>query len=110
MLLFTFPSWLIQRSVWAVVVFAAILIVWALVNLWLNKMPVSAQSAREPGIFAGLLWLIFVLYEQQMQSVPSIVTGFRLDLIILVPVLYILTVFSVWSMLLHTRKWLMRRL
>jgi hypothetical protein len=109
MLLFTFPSWLIQKSVWAVVIFAAILIVWALINLWLNKTPISAQSAREPGIFAGLLWLIFVLYEQQMQSVPSIATGFRLDLIVLVPVLYILTVFSVGSMLVLTRKWLMSR-
>ncbi len=109
MLLFTFPSWLIQKSVWAVVAFAAMLIIWALINLWLNKAPVSAQSAREPGIFTGLLWLIFVLYEQQMQFVAAIASGFRLDLIVLVPVLYILTVFSVWSLIVQTRKGLMSR-
>ena len=105
MLLFTFPSWLIQQSVWIAVGVGMLLIVWALFNLVVNKTPISLQSAREPGIFTGLLWLIFVLYEQQMLSLPAIATGFRLDLIVLVPVLYILTAFALWTLFAQTRKW-----
>ena len=105
MLLFTFPSWLIQQSVWIALGFAALLIVWAMLNLMLNKQTLSAQSAREPGIFVGLLWVIFVFYEQQMLSLPAIATGFRLDLIVLVPVLYILTAFALWTLFAQTRTW-----
>jgi hypothetical protein len=105
MLLFTFPSWLIQQSVWIAVGVGALLIAWAVFNLVANKSALSLQSAREPGIFTGLLWLIFVLYEQQMLSLPDIATGFRLDLIVLVPVLYILTAFAVWTLWAQTRKW-----
>ncbi len=105
MLLFTFPSWLITQSVWIPLGFAALLITWAAANLALAQQPLSAQSAREPGIFTGLLWVIFVFYEQQMLSLPAIATGFRLDLIVLVPVLYILTAFAFWTLIAQTRAW-----
>jgi len=59
---------------------------------------------REAPVFAGLLWLIFGFYEMQMRAAmvsvgkPNEVTSFfRLDLIILVPILYLMTAAAVYS-------------
>ena len=61
---------------------------------------------RKAPVFAGLLWLIFGFYEQQFQAVmvgpPSGNTHiaaplFRLDLIVLTPILYLMTAFALWA-------------
>ena len=98
MQLFTFPSWLISQFSWFTMGIGAFLIIWAMLILLLNKNTLSTQSAREPGIFVGLLWIIFVLYEKQMLALPAAASVFRLDLIVLVPVLYALTAFALWTL------------
>ena len=55
---------------------------------------------REAPVFAGLLWLIFNLYELQVAatSAPNSPGGtLRMDLIILVPILYVLTLAAIFS-------------
>ena len=55
---------------------------------------------REATVFAGLLWLIFNLYELQLAAIfaQNQVTGtLRMDLIILVPILYVLTLAAMLS-------------
>ena len=64
---------------------------------------------REAPVFAGLLWLIFNLYELQIAATfPQKLAGgtLRMDLIILVPILYVLTlaaIFSIRAQLLNKR-------
>ena len=55
---------------------------------------------REAPVFAGLLWLIFNLYELQLAATLArnlAGTTLRMDLIILVPILYVLTVAAIVS-------------
>ena len=55
---------------------------------------------REAPVFAGLLWLIFSAFEWQMSAIAAKTEGGfpRLDLIVLVPILYVLTVAAVLSL------------
>ena len=55
---------------------------------------------RRAPVFAGLLWLIFNGYELQMLAIAAKTeVGFlRLDLIVLVPILYVLTAAAVLSL------------
>ena len=55
---------------------------------------------REAPVFAGLLWLIFNLYELQLavtlaQNLSP--ETLRMDLIVLVPILYVLTIAAIFS-------------
>lgn len=55
---------------------------------------------REAPVFAGLLWLIFNLYELQFAAISAQMPGsstLRMDLIILVPILYVLTIAAMAS-------------
>lgn len=59
---------------------------------------------REAPVFAGLLWLIFGFYEMQMRAAMTSVSKsgevmnfFRIDLIILVPILYLMTAAAIYS-------------
>ena len=61
---------------------------------------------REAAVLAGLLWLIFNFYELQFAAVLTqnkVESTLRMDLIILVPILYALTAAAVVSMLAHLR-------
>ncbi len=66
---------------------------------------------REPLVFVGLLWLIYGFYERQMAAVvglkagTNVTTGLanlslgsRFDLIILVPILYVMTAVALYSL------------
>ena len=56
---------------------------------------------REAPVLAGLLWLIFNLYELQLAAILSqnrVDSMLRMDLIILVPILYVLTLAAFFSM------------
>ncbi|MBL8525201.1 MAG: hypothetical protein JNN20_16040 [Betaproteobacteria bacterium] len=48
---------------------------------------------REPAVFAGILWLIFNAYELQVSAIAakSGDTMLRIDLMVLVPILYVMT-------------------
>lgn len=88
---------------------AALMAVQAAVNLRAG-VPFDKAFFRQAPVFAGLLWLIFGFYEQQFQAVmaaPLSVNAtvnvstplFRLDLIVLTPILYLLTLFALWTIL-----------
>ncbi len=70
--------------------------------------PFGQQFFREAAVFAGFLWLIFGFYELQVAAAlttPAANAGkakavtelFRLDLVVLVPILYLLTAFAIWA-------------
>lgn len=56
---------------------------------------------REAAVFAGILWLIFNAFELQMSAIAAQSgkgTFLRLDLMVLVPILYVLTAAGVYSL------------
>ena len=56
---------------------------------------------REAPVFAGLLWVIFNLYELQFAATfqqKLAGSSLRMDLIILVPILYVLTLAAMLSL------------
>ncbi len=66
---------------------------------------------REAAVFSGFLWLIFGFYEMQMLAAmeqAGQASGpknfFRIDLVILVPVLYLMTVAAVYSIVKQMRN------
>lgn len=67
---------------------------------WRRRTLFEREFFRQAPVFAGLLWLIFNLYELQFAatSVPGMDGGtLRMDLIVLVPILYVLTLAAVLS-------------
>ena len=61
---------------------------------WCKGAPFGRDFFREAPVLAGLLWLIFNLYELQLAAVLTqnrVDSMLRMDLIILVPILYVLT-------------------
>ncbi len=57
---------------------------------------------RQPAVLAGLLWLLFNLYELQVVAVFSQQAGpgrslFRIDLLVLAPILYTLSALALYQ-------------
>jgi hypothetical protein len=85
--------------------YAGVLIAVALIGVqaWLSQRKDSLFVRgffREAAVFAGLLWLIFNLYELQFAATlakNSTGGALRMDLIVLVPILYVLTVAAIFS-------------
>lgn len=85
--------------------YAGILIALILIGsqVWLSarkRVPFDRNFFREAPVFAGLLWAIFNLYELQIAATSNQNPGsgsLRMDLIILVPILYVLTVAALVS-------------
>jgi hypothetical protein len=69
---------------------------------WISEGQAASRDVfRRPGVFAGLLWCIFNFYELQLLAVFS-ASGqtnslFRLDLIVLTPLLYALSAYAAFS-------------
>ncbi len=60
---------------------------------------------RQAPVFAGLLWLIFNGFEAQMVVLAGKSGGLlRIDLMVLVPILYVLTAAAVYSIAQQWRK------
>ena len=93
------PARLIQHWPYAGVVIAAILIVLQVALTMCARKPFDGGFFREATVFAGLLWLIFNAFELQMAAIAlkNGGTNLRLDLIVLVPILYVLTLASIIS-------------
>ena len=94
--------------------YAGILIAVALIGMqawfsWREGKLLERDFFRKAPVLAGLLWLIFNLYELQQAAVLAKVQAsgtLRMDLIILVPFLYVLTFAAIWSIrtqLMHNR-------
>ena len=68
---------------------------------WRKGAPFGRDFFREAPVLAGLLWLIFNLYELQLTAVLTqnrVDSMLRMDLIILVPILYVLTLAAFFSL------------
>jgi hypothetical protein len=61
----------------------------------------SRHWLRRATVFAGLLWVIFTFYEWQMSALMAQTASpmLRLDLMVLTPVLYALTVYAVYTLI-----------
>jgi hypothetical protein len=72
-------------------------------QVWLSRLRgdlFKRHFFREAPVFAGILWLIFNLYELQMAAIflrNQVAGTLRMDLIILVPILYVLTIAAIAS-------------
>lgn len=93
------PAKLIAVWPYAGIAFAAILIA---AQLWLHLRdgrPFNLQFFREPAVFAGVLWLVFNAYERQLLAIATKEGGIflRIDLMVLVPILYVMTAMGLLS-------------
>ncbi|MEO8103561.1 MAG: hypothetical protein ABI790_13620 [Betaproteobacteria bacterium] len=91
------PAKLIALWPYAGVAIAGVLIATQAWLTWRARAAFTTGFFREAPVFAGLLWLIFNAFELQMSAVFAPATKsdsaiLRLDLIVLVPILYVLTV------------------
>ena len=94
------PAKLIAAWPYAGFLIAALLIGVQAAFSWRNGALFERKFFREATVFAGLLWLIFNLYELQFAAtLAQKLTGssLRMDLIILVPILYVLTLAAMLS-------------
>ena len=103
-LIFFGPAVLIAHWPYAGVVIAIILIATqTLLNARAGRR-FDRAFFREAAVFAGLLWLIFGFYEMQIMAamvnagrVGEPLNFFRIDLIILIPILYLMTLAAILS-------------
>ena len=75
------------------------------VGLWLlGKRRMERQFFRMAPVFGGLLWIIFAMYELQMQAVTKVAAlTIRLDLLVLTPILYVFTLVALVSLVQQLR-------
>lgn len=77
-------------------VFAGALIVVQLVLNARASAGFGIRFFRLPAVFAGVIWAIYGLYEPQVRAAfPD--AGIRIDLLVLVPILYVFTALALWS-------------
>jgi hypothetical protein len=56
---------------------------------------------RRPALFAAAIWVVYALYELQVQAtMPT--ANIRIDLLVLAPILYVFTAVAVWWI---AREW-----
>lgn len=98
--LFFGPAKLIALWPYAGVTVGAALIVAQAWLSWRARKAFDLGFFREAPVFAGLLWLIFNGFELQMSAIAAKTAGgfLRLDLIVLVPILYVLTAVALLSL------------
>ncbi len=73
---------------------------------WRKAALFQRNFFREAAVLAGLLWLIFNLYELQVSAILAKSNSggtLRMDLIILIPILYALTAAGVISIIAQLR-------
>lgn len=87
------------------VIGAILLAIQAVLHLRAGR-PLNRDFFREAPALAGLLWLIFGFYERQVTALKVLPgeagTPFRIDLLVLTPILYVLTVAALLSI---ARQW-----
>ncbi len=73
---------------------------------WRRGVLFERQYFREAPVLGGLLWLIFNLYELQLAATLLKGQGantVRMDLVFLVPILYVMTLAAVWAIVSQLR-------
>jgi hypothetical protein len=79
-----------------------------------RRAPFDRNFFREATVFAGLLWVLYGFYEMQVAAAMTTAAAnagtakrvselFRLDLIVLVPILYLMSAFAVGSIVRQLR-------
>lgn len=96
--LFFGPAKLIAHWHYAGVFIGSTLIVGQLVLALRARRPLNISFFRAAPVFAGLLWWIFNAYELQISAVGA-GAALRIDLVVLVPILYVLTIAAVVTIL-----------
>jgi len=95
------PARLIAIWPYAGVAIAAALIASQAILTWRAGKPFGFGFFREAAVFTGLLWLIFNAFELQMSAIAT-QSGkgafFRMDLVVLVPILYVLSIAAAISL------------
>lgn len=94
-------------AIWplAGVAIATLLIACQLVLTHRGGEPLDLRFFRKAPVFAGLLWLIFNGFEAQMAVLAGKSGGLlRIDLMVLVPILYVLTATAIYSIAHQWRK------
>lgn len=103
--LFFGPSKLLALWPLAGVAVAALLVACQVVLTLRSGRPFDRSFFRQAPVFAGLLWLIFNGFEAQMVVLAGKSGGLlRIDLMVLVPILYVLTAAAVYSIAQQWRK------
>ncbi len=73
---------------------------------WRKGTLLQRNFFREAAVLAGLLWLIFNLYELQVSALlakSESGSTLRMDLVILIPILYVLTATAALSVIAQLR-------
>lgn len=102
------PAKLIAWWPYAGLVLGAALIAVQVVFHRSRRKPFDRNFFREATVFAGLLWVLFGFYEMQVAAAMTTAAAnagtakkvtelFRLDLVVLVPILYLMSAFAIWS-------------
>ena len=104
------PAVLIAYWPYAGIAIAAMLIVTQVILSARKNSAFDKNFFREAPVFAGLLWLIFGFYEMQMRAAMTgagkpneVMSFFRLDLVILIPILYLMTAAAIYSVVRQIR-------
>ena len=74
---------------------------------WRKGTLLQRNFFREAAVLAGLLWLIFNLYELQVSAIVAkgeSGSTLRMDLVILIPILYALTAAATLSVIAQLRE------
>jgi hypothetical protein len=109
------PAKLIALWKYAGIAIGAALIALQLLFHWRVGKQFDRGFFREPTVFAGLLWIIFGFYELQVAAILTTAAAnagtaktvdqlFRVDLIVLVPILYMMSAFAAWSIVRQLRR------
>lgn len=100
------PALLLAHMPYAGFAIAAVLIATQAAVTLLQSEALGRQWFRKAPVFAGLLWVIFNLYELQIVALTSAnkASTLRIDLMVLTPLLYVLTAYAVYSLFAHEAK------
>jgi hypothetical protein len=101
------PAKLLAICPWAGAAIAIAMIVMQAILSWHKGTLFQRNFFREAAVLTGVLWLIFNLYELQVSAIlarSGSVGTLRMDLIILIPILYALTAAAVISVAAQIRR------
>lgn len=96
-LLFYGPKVFSEAYPWGCFTVAAALISLQLALVLRASEVLDKSFFRKPAVFAGLLWLIYGLYEPQLRAgFPN--ANIRIDMLVLTPILYCFSVLAAYSL------------
>lgn len=93
--IFFAPMALVAAQPAAPFLIAAVLAVGQIVLLLKHRQPYRLILWRRPLLFAAAIWVVYGLYEMQVQAtMPN--ANIRIDLLVLSPILYVFTLVACW--------------